>query len=62
MQALLRSELYAEAIVVFVKAFVTSPFCLEPLEEVTEKLTYALDLVLHNHLRTYGHYSTPSVW
>ena len=62
MQSLLRSELYAEAVVVFVKAFVTSPFCLEPLEEVTERLTYALNLVLHNHMKSHGHHSMPHVW
>ena len=62
MQGLLRSELYTEAIVVFVKAFATSPFCLEPLEEVTEKLVYALNLVLHNHMRKYGHRPMPNVW
>lgn len=62
MQGLLHTELYVEALTVFVKAFDVSAFCLESLEEVTEKLMYALDLVLHNHMRKYGHQPMPDVW
>ncbi|KAL3135356.1 hypothetical protein ABBQ32_007546 [Trebouxia sp. C0010 RCD-2024] len=54
-KSLLRTEAYDEAIVVFVKAFATSPFCLEPLEEVNETLEIALKVALHNHMRRYKH-------
>ena len=62
MQGLLHAELYVEALTVFIKAFDTSPFCLESLEEVTEKLVYALNLTLHNHVRKYKHDLMPDVW
>ena len=50
MQSLLRTEFFVQALVVFVKAFATSPFCLESLEEVTEKLVSALDRALRLHV------------
>ena len=64
MQSLLRagSDLSVEALVQFVKAFVTSPFCLEPLEEVAERLKHTLDLVMHSHVKQHGHQPWPHVW
>lgn len=62
LQGLLHSEMYAEALTVFVNAAATSPFCLEVLEAVTDKLVYALNLVLHNHMRKHGHSPMPHVW
>ena len=50
MQSLLRTEFYVQALVVFVKAFATSPFCLESLEDATDKLASALDRALRVHV------------
>ena len=62
MQGLLYDEFHDEALTVFVKACATSAFCLESLEEVTQKLVFALNLVLHNHMRKYGRQPIPDVW